>query len=149
MLERLSKNTHICYLDGYSGFSQIHVRKQDEEKTTFTCPYGTYAYRCMPFGLCYALIRPKRIYNFWCSMLVFYPMPYVFHMFSFVFWMFSQTNLLTRCLVPVFVFCCFCISEKFLKKYSQKGLKIYGDLFLLGRPQEPKGHPEGSHRGTK
>ena len=25
MLERLSKNTHFCYLDGYSGFSQIHV----------------------------------------------------------------------------------------------------------------------------
>ena len=23
MLERLSKNTHFCYLDGYSGFSQI------------------------------------------------------------------------------------------------------------------------------
>ncbi|KAK1670092.1 hypothetical protein QYE76_058251 [Lolium multiflorum] len=40
MLERLSKNTHFCFLDGYSGFSQIAVRAKDQEKTTFTCPYG-------------------------------------------------------------------------------------------------------------
>ena len=56
ILERLSKNTHFCYLDGYSGFSQIHVNTVDQEKTTFTCPYGTHAYRCMPFGLCNALL---------------------------------------------------------------------------------------------
>ena len=54
MLERLSKNTHFCYLDGYSGFSQIHVNTGDQEKTTFTCPCGTYSYRCIPFGLCNA-----------------------------------------------------------------------------------------------
>src|SRR3954470_6226943 len=54
MLQRLSKNTHFCYLDVYSGFSQIHVKTADQEKTTFTCPYGTYAYRRMPFGLCNA-----------------------------------------------------------------------------------------------
>ncbi|KAK1696307.1 hypothetical protein QYE76_013004 [Lolium multiflorum] len=54
MLERLSKNTHFCFLDGYSGFSQIAVKAKDQEKTTFTCPYGTYAYRRMPFGLCNA-----------------------------------------------------------------------------------------------
>ena len=54
MLERLSKNSHFCFLDGYSGFSQIAVKYEDQEKTTFTCPYGTYAYRRMPFGLCNA-----------------------------------------------------------------------------------------------
>src|SRR3954469_25680202 len=54
MLERLSKNTHFCYLDGYSGFSQIHVNTADQEKTTFTFPYGTYAYRRMTFCLCNA-----------------------------------------------------------------------------------------------
>jgi hypothetical protein len=36
MLERLSKHSHFFYLDGYSGFSQIHVHKDDQEKTTFT-----------------------------------------------------------------------------------------------------------------
>jgi hypothetical protein len=54
MLERLSKKTHFWFLDGYYGFSQIAVKKQDQEKTTFICPYGTYAYRHMPFGLCNA-----------------------------------------------------------------------------------------------
>ena len=54
MLERLSKHTHFCFVDGYSGFSQIPVSQPDQEKTTFTCPFGTYAYRRMPFGLCNA-----------------------------------------------------------------------------------------------
>ena len=30
------------------------MSKEDQEKTTFTCPFGTFAYRCMPFGLCNA-----------------------------------------------------------------------------------------------
>ena len=37
MLERLSKHTHFCFLDGYSGFSQIPVLVEDQENTTFTC----------------------------------------------------------------------------------------------------------------
>ena len=47
ILEILSKHTHIFFLDGYSGFSQIPVSQSDQEKTTFTCPFGTYAYRRM------------------------------------------------------------------------------------------------------
>jgi hypothetical protein len=54
MLERLSKHSHFCYLDGYSGLSQIPIHKDDQEKTTFTCPLGTFACRRMPFGLCNA-----------------------------------------------------------------------------------------------
>ena len=54
MLERLSKHTHFCFLDGYSSFSQMHVSQPDQEKTTSTCPFGTSAYRHMPFGLCNA-----------------------------------------------------------------------------------------------
>ena len=50
ILERLSKHTHFCFLDGYSGFSQILVSQHVQEKPTFTCPFGTYAYRRMPFG---------------------------------------------------------------------------------------------------
>ncbi|XP_019091121.1 PREDICTED: uncharacterized protein LOC109128720 [Camelina sativa] len=52
MLERLANHTHYCFLDGYSGFFQIPIHPNDQEKTTFTCPYGTFAYRRMPFGLC-------------------------------------------------------------------------------------------------
>ncbi|CAM8973323.1 unnamed protein product [Rhodiola kirilowii] len=54
MLERLANHEYFCYLDGYSGFFQIPIHPSDQEKTTFTCPYGTYAYRRMPFGLCNA-----------------------------------------------------------------------------------------------
>ncbi|RVW75225.1 Retrovirus-related Pol polyprotein from transposon 17.6 [Vitis vinifera] len=40
------------FWDGYSGYFQIEIDLEDQEKTTFTCPFGTFAYRRMPFGLC-------------------------------------------------------------------------------------------------
>nr|GEV27941.1 reverse transcriptase domain-containing protein [Tanacetum cinerariifolium] len=55
MLERLAGNEYYCFLDGFSGYFQIPIDPQDQEKTTFTCLYGTFAYRRMPFGLCIAL----------------------------------------------------------------------------------------------
>ncbi|KAK1592968.1 hypothetical protein Q3G72_033518 [Acer saccharum] len=54
MLERLAGHSHYCFLDGYSGYNQIAIAPEDQEKTTFTCPFGTFAYRRMPFGLCNA-----------------------------------------------------------------------------------------------
>nr|GEV12160.1 reverse transcriptase domain-containing protein [Tanacetum cinerariifolium] len=54
MLERLARNEFYCFLDGFSGYFQIPINPPDQEKTTFTCPYGTFAYRRMPFGLCNA-----------------------------------------------------------------------------------------------
>nr|GEV45422.1 RNA-directed DNA polymerase homolog [Tanacetum cinerariifolium] len=60
MLERLSENKYYCFLDGFSRFFQIPIAPEDQEKTTFTCPYGTFAYRRMPFGLCNALMTFQR-----------------------------------------------------------------------------------------
>nr|GEV34395.1 DNA-directed DNA polymerase [Tanacetum cinerariifolium] len=54
MLERLAENKLYCFLDGFLGYFQILIDPQDQEKTTFTCPYGTFACRRMPFGLCNA-----------------------------------------------------------------------------------------------
>nr|GEV37947.1 DNA-directed DNA polymerase [Tanacetum cinerariifolium] len=54
MLERLAGNEFYCFLDGFLGYFQIPIDPQDKEKTTFTCPYGTFVYRRMPFGLCNA-----------------------------------------------------------------------------------------------
>nr|GEV83409.1 reverse transcriptase domain-containing protein [Tanacetum cinerariifolium] len=54
MLERLTGNKYYCFLDGFSGYFQIPIDPRDQEKTTFTCPYGMFAYRHMPFGLCNA-----------------------------------------------------------------------------------------------
>ncbi|KAM2522525.1 hypothetical protein PS1_029455 [Malus domestica] len=54
MLERLAGRAFYCFLDGYSGNNQIMIAPDDQEKTTFTCPFGTFAYGRMPFGLCNA-----------------------------------------------------------------------------------------------
>ncbi|GKB20645.1 reverse transcriptase domain-containing protein [Tanacetum coccineum] len=69
MLERLAGNEFYCFLDGFSGYFQILIDPQDQEKTTFTCPYGTFAYRRMPFGLCNA---PGTFQ--WCMMAIFHDM---------------------------------------------------------------------------
>ncbi|CAN6725445.1 unnamed protein product [Malus baccata var. baccata] len=53
-LERLAGHSFYCFLDGYSGYNQIVIAPDDQEKTTFTCPFGTFAYQRMPFGLCNA-----------------------------------------------------------------------------------------------
>ncbi|KAK8696370.1 hypothetical protein V6N13_001506 [Hibiscus sabdariffa] len=57
---------YYCFLDGYSGYNQIAIAPEDQEKTTFTCPYGTYAFRRMPFGLCNA---PKTFHR--CMLAIF------------------------------------------------------------------------------
>ena len=54
MLDRLAGKAYYCFLDGYTGYNQITIAPEDQEKTTFTCPYGTFAFRKMPFGLCNA-----------------------------------------------------------------------------------------------
>lgn len=54
MLERLAGHSYYCFLDGYSGYTQVSIAPEDQDKTTFTCPFGTYAFRKMPFGLCNA-----------------------------------------------------------------------------------------------
>ncbi|GJU58300.1 reverse transcriptase domain-containing protein [Tanacetum coccineum] len=69
MLERLTGNKYVCFLDGFSSYFKIQVDPMDQEKTTFTCPFGTYAYRRMPFGLCNALATFQR-----CVLAIFHDM---------------------------------------------------------------------------
>nr|GEX24743.1 reverse transcriptase domain-containing protein [Tanacetum cinerariifolium] len=69
MLERLAENEFYCFLDGFSGYFQIPINPPDQEKTTFTCPYGTFVYRRIPFGLCNAPGTFQR-----CMMAIFHDM---------------------------------------------------------------------------
>ena len=67
MLERLAKHSQFCYLDRFSGFIQIPIRTDNQHKTTFTYPYGLFAYQRMPFGLCNALVSFQR-----CMMAIYF-----------------------------------------------------------------------------
>ncbi|GKD29942.1 reverse transcriptase domain-containing protein [Tanacetum coccineum] len=69
ILERLAGNEYYYFLDGFSGYFQIPIDPHDQEKITFTCPYGTFAYRRMPFGLCNAPGTFQR-----CMMAIFHDM---------------------------------------------------------------------------
>ncbi|GJX67131.1 hypothetical protein Tco_0302858 [Tanacetum coccineum] len=57
MLERLAGNKFYCFLDGFLGYFQIPIDPKDQEKTTFTCPYGTFAYRQRRVSSYTALLR--------------------------------------------------------------------------------------------
>ena len=52
ILDRLASQSYFCFLDGYSGYNQITIHPDDQEKMMFTCPFGTFAFTRMPFGLC-------------------------------------------------------------------------------------------------
>nr|GFA12567.1 reverse transcriptase domain-containing protein [Tanacetum cinerariifolium]GFA13010.1 reverse transcriptase domain-containing protein [Tanacetum cinerariifolium]GFA13017.1 reverse transcriptase domain-containing protein [Tanacetum cinerariifolium] len=69
MLERLAGNQYYYFLDGFSGYFQIPIDPKDQEKTTFTCPYGTFTYRRIPFGLYNAPSMFQR-----CMMAIFHDM---------------------------------------------------------------------------
>ena len=66
MLDRLAGKEYYCFMDGYSGYNQIAIAPEDQEMTTFTCPYGTFAFRRMPFELCNAPATFQR-----CMMSIF------------------------------------------------------------------------------
>ena len=66
MLDRLAGKQYYCFLDGYSGYKKIAIAPKDQEKTTFTCPYGTFAFKRMPFRLCNAPATFQR-----CMMSIF------------------------------------------------------------------------------
>ena len=54
MIDRLVGHQYYYFLDGYSGYNHNAIAPEDQEKTTFTCSYGTFVFCRMPFGLCNA-----------------------------------------------------------------------------------------------
>jgi hypothetical protein len=54
MVEHLARHEYYCFLDGYSRYNQVPVDFEDQEKTTFICPFRIFTYCRMPFRLCNA-----------------------------------------------------------------------------------------------
>ena len=66
MFDKLAGKGWYYFLYGYSGYNQISIAPEDQQKTTFTCPYGIFAFKRMPFGLCNAPTTFQR-----CMMSIF------------------------------------------------------------------------------
>jgi hypothetical protein len=60
VLDNLAGKKFFSFLDGFSGYNQIKISPQDQDKTTFTSTWGTFSYKDLPFGLCNALATFQR-----------------------------------------------------------------------------------------
>ena len=61
MIEKLFGHDFYYFLDGYSSYNQIPIAPEDQEKTTFTCPYGTFAYKECLLGYVMLLLLFKDV----------------------------------------------------------------------------------------
>jgi hypothetical protein len=55
----------LSFLDAYSGYNQIKLKKEDKEKTAFITPYDVFCYQVMPFGLKNAGATYQRMMQNW------------------------------------------------------------------------------------
>ena len=51
ILDECAGNEVFSFMDDFPGYNQIHIKHEDQHKTTFICPWGAFAYRKMHFGL--------------------------------------------------------------------------------------------------
>ena len=69
LLDRLAGHEFYCFLDRYSKYNQIAIAPKNQEKTTFTHPYGTFSFLKISFRLCNAPATFQR-----CIMAIFFDM---------------------------------------------------------------------------
>ncbi|GAB2236188.1 hypothetical protein Drorol1_Dr00027927, partial [Drosera rotundifolia] len=63
LVDATSGHEMLSFMDAFSGYHQIRMKKSDEEKTVFITPEGTYCYKMMPFGLKNAGATYQRLVN--------------------------------------------------------------------------------------
>jgi hypothetical protein len=51
IIDSMAGCARLSFLDAYSGYTQIKLKKEDEEKTAFITPYDVFCYQVMPSGL--------------------------------------------------------------------------------------------------
>ena len=61
ILEEVAGHEIYSFMDGFSGYNQICIAKEDKLKTTFVVEGGVYAYNRMPFNLCNVPVTFQRI----------------------------------------------------------------------------------------
>ena len=61
VLERVAGKSAYSFLDIFSGYNQVSLKKEDQHKTAFATEWGIFAYKVMPFGLTNALATFQRL----------------------------------------------------------------------------------------
>lgn len=61
VLDNLSRKKYFSFLDGFSGYNQIKIALEDQEKIMFTCPWSTFSHSILPFGLLNAPLTFQRV----------------------------------------------------------------------------------------
>ena len=51
ILDESAGSEVFSFMDGFFGYNQIHIKPEDQHKTTFFCRWDTFAYQKMAFGL--------------------------------------------------------------------------------------------------
>jgi len=64
LLQRITRADMMSMLDGFSGYNQVLLKREDQLKTTFTTPWGTFMYLRMAFGLMNASSTFQRVMEF-------------------------------------------------------------------------------------
>jgi hypothetical protein len=149
-------NHSFCYLDGYSGYHQIPIHPDDQSKTTFTYPYGTFTYRRMSFGLCNAPTSFQR-----CMMAIFSDLiEKVMGVFMDDFSVYSKTfkdylanldKVLKRCQMADLVLnwekCHFMVGEGIVlgHKILEKGIEVFKEKIEVIEQLPPPTNVKGIH----
>ncbi|RDX91356.1 Retrovirus-related Pol polyprotein from transposon 17.6, partial [Mucuna pruriens] len=161
VLEKLVGKSHYCFLDGFFGYLQIHIEPKDQHKTTFTSPFGTFAYTRMPFGLCNApstfhCCMTSIFSNLLQNCIEVFMDDFIVYADSFDACLENLSKVLTRCidtnLVLNFEKCHFMVTEGILLRHlvSNKAIKVdkskIDNITSLPNPASVRKKPDAKPR---